>query len=372
MRVLHVTPYFPPTWAYGGIPRVVHALARAQVRSGMQVRVWTTDVYDGARRSGVPAERELDGIEVVTTRVASNRLAWAHQLFLPLGGPPLDGVDVVHLHSHRNLLNARSFRAARRRGLPVLHTPNGTAPRHERKPGLKRLWDPLVDGHVPFEADRVVATSRAEVRQLLGLGVRAERVARIPNGLWLEEYAELPPRGAFRARHGIEGPLVAYLGQVSPRKGVDHLAAAFARLGRGTLVVAGSPRGMDLPQGPGILTPGTLEGPERLSLLVDADVLVYPSTAEVFGLVPFEALMCGAPVVVGGDCGCGELVAEAGAGLLVDHGDPEGLARAIDRLLQDRGEVERMVTRGRAWIERNLDPAELADAHRRLYAEVLR
>lgn len=370
MRVLHVTPYFPPTWAYGGIPRVVHQLARAQVRAGLRVRVWTTDAYDATRRAGVERVRELDGIEVHTAPLASNRLAWAHQLFLPLGRPPTDEVDVVHLHSHRNLLNALAFRDARRRGLPVVHTPNGTAPRHERKAGLKRLWDPLVDGHVPFEADRVVATSRAEVRQLVGLGVRAERVARIPNGLWLEEFDELPPRGSFRARHGIEGPLVAYLGQVTPRKGVDHLVTAFARLGRGTLVVAGAARGMDLPAAPGVLTPGTLEGPERLALLVDADVLVYPSTAEVFGLVPFEALMCGAPVVVGGDCGCGELVAEAGAGLLVDHGDVEGLARAVARLLDAPEEVERMVGRGRAWIARNLDPAALAEAHRRLYAEV--
>lgn len=370
MRILHVTPCFPPTWAYGGVPRAVYGLARAQVRAGMDLRVWTTDAFDGERRSGKPPRWETDGIDVRTSRLASNRLAWSHQLYLPLGEPPLDGVDLVHLHAHRHLLNWAAWRAARRRGLPVVLTPHGTLPRIERKVQLKRAWDAVFDGALPRDADRVVAVSRAEVRQALLAGVDAARVARIPNGLWLEEFDHLPPRGTFRRRHDLPpGPIVAYLGQVSPRKGVRHLGEAFRRLGRGTLVVAGPARGAELPQGPGIRCPGTLEGEERLALLVDADVLVYPSTAEVFGLVPFEGLLCGAPVVVGGDCGCGELVAEAGAGLLVPWADPEALARAIEAVLDDAGAARVMVERGRAWIREHLDYAHVVAAHARLYAE---
>lgn len=373
MRILHVTPVFPPTWAYGGIPRAVWGLARAQARAGDRVRVWTTDAFDASRRNGLPARREMEGVEVHQARLLSNRLAWSHQLYLPCGAPPLDDVDVVHLHAHRHLLNWRAWRAARRRGLPVVLTPHGTLPRMERKAHLKRAWDLLFDGEIPRDADRVVAVSRAEVRQLLRAGLDAARVVRIPNGLWLEEFAELPPRGTFRQRHRLgPGPLVAYLGQVTPRKGVDHLVAAFRRLGRGTLVVAGAPRGMELPSGPGLYCTGTLEGPDRLALLVDADVLVYPSTAEVFGLVPFEGLLCGAPVVVGGDCGCGELVAEAGAGLLVPWGDPERLAAAIGAVLDNGDEARAMVERGRAWIAHHLAYERVAAAHAALYAEVCR
>jgi glycosyltransferase involved in cell wall biosynthesis len=375
MRVLHVTPCFPPTWAYGGIPRVVHGLARAQARAGLDVRVWTTDVFDADRRSGLPARSAMDGFEVFVSRVASNRLAWAHQLYLPLGLPPLDDVDVVHLHAHRNLLNHLAYREARRRGIPVVITPNGTLPRLERKIGAKRVWDALFDGEVPRLADRVIATSRAEIRQILQAGVSADKVVRIANGLWLEEFEELPPRGTFRARHGLgEGPIVAFLGQVTPRKGVDTLVAAFAggAMGAARLVVAGPARGMAAPDEPGVYVAGTLEGPDRLALLVDADVLAYPSTHEVFGLVPFEGLMCGAPVVVGGDCGCGELVAEAGAGLLVDGGDVAGLRRALHSLLDDRAAAAGMVARGRHYIAHNLDYTGIAAAHIRLYGELVR
>jgi glycosyltransferase involved in cell wall biosynthesis len=373
MRILHVTPAYPPTWAYGGIPRVVHGLAQALRRAGADVRVWTTDVLDATRRADVPARRLLDGVEVEVTRTLSNRLAWSHQLYLPSGGPPLDGVDVVHLHSHRNLLNHLALRAARARGLPVVFTPNGTLPRHERKRGLKVVWDALFDGDTPRLADRVIATSKAEIRQILAAGVPADKVVRIPNGLQLEEFETLPSPGTFRRAHGLpDAPIVAYLGQITPRKGVDTLAAAFAggALAPAQLVVAGPARGAAVPAG--VHHVGVLEGPDRLALLVDADVLAYPSSAEVFGLVPFEGLLCGAPVVVGGDCGCGELVAEAGAGILVNAGDVGALRGALRTLLDDRASAARMVERGRRWINANLDFHVLAAAHLGVYRAVRR
>ncbi len=374
MRVLHVTPCFPPTWAYGGIPRVVHALARSQVALGVDVRVWTTDAFDGDHRANVPDARDEAGIDVRVSRLVSNRLAWTHQLYLPVGRPPLEDVDLVHLHSHRHLLNWSAFRAARVRKIPVVFTPNGTAPRLERKVIVKRAWDALFDGEVPARADRVVAVSKAEVRQLLGLGVRAERIVRIPNPLHLEEFAELPPRGTFRAAHGLgAAPIVAYLGQITPRKGVERLVAAFAGgLDGARLVVAGSPRGMVLPHAPEVYFPGTLEGPDRLALLVDADVLVYPSTDEIFGLVPMEGLLCGAPVVVGGDCGCGELIHEASAGLLTHGADPAELRGHIRALLADRAAAEGMVARGRRYIEAHLRPERVAADHLALYEDLLR
>lgn len=374
MLVLHVTPCFPPTWAYGGIPRVVHALARAQVALGAEVRVWTTDAFDADHRASVSPVRDEAGIDVRVSRLVSNRLAWAHQLYLPLGRPPLEGVDVVHLHSHRHLLNWAAFRAARVRNIPVVFTPNGTAPRLERKVIVKRAWDALFDGEVPARADRVVAVSKAEVRQLLGLGVSAERIVRIPNPIHLEEFAELPPRGTFRAAHGLgAAPIVAYLGQITPRKGVERLVAAFAGgLDGARLVVAGAPRGMELPNAPEVYYPGTLEGPDRLALLVDADVLVYPSTDEIFGLVPLEGLLCGAPVVVGGDCGCGELIGEAAAGLLTHGADPAELRGHIRALLADRVGAEGMVARGRRYIDAHLRPERVAADHLALYEDLLR
>jgi glycosyltransferase involved in cell wall biosynthesis len=116
---------------------------------------------------------------------------------------------------------------------------------------------------------------------------------------------------------------------------------------------------------------GVLEGRERLALLAEADVLVYASTGEIFGLVPFEGLLCGAPVVVADDCGCGELIGEAGAGLLVRHGDVEGLRARIRTLLFDRVAAKAMVTRGQRYIREHLGFDKVAAEHEKLYEMLL-
>ncbi len=368
MRVLHVSACYPPTWAFGGIPRAVHALTQAQRSAGMDARVWTTDAQDATRRA--PHDALLDGVPVTRATNASVSLAWEHQLYLPLGAmPSLDGVDVVHLHGHRHLLNARAFRAARRANLPVVLTAHGTVPRIERKRTLKRAWDTLVDGHVPHEADAVIALSRAEARQLVAEGISGARIRRIPNAVTMD--APAPSAADARARLGLpDGPLVAYLGQITPRKGVDRLVAAFGdgSLAPATLVIAGPARGMAVPAGVRHL--GVLEGDARLALLAAADVLVYPSTHEVFGLVPLEGLLCGAPVIVGDDCGCGEIVAEAGAGLLID-GSVASLRASIRTLLQDRTRAAELVASGQRYIAEHLAPAKVAAAHGALYTSLI-
>src|SRR4030095_9177665 len=57
-----------------------------------------------------------------------------------------------------------------------------------------------------------------------------------------------------------------------------------------------------------------LQARARLELLASADVVVYPSEHEIFGLVPLEALLAGTPVVVADDSGCGEVVRPVGGG----------------------------------------------------------
>jgi glycosyltransferase involved in cell wall biosynthesis len=78
---------------------------------------------------------------------------------------------------------------------------------------------------------------------------------------------------------------------------------------------------------------GLLRGADRVDALASADVVVYPSSDEVFGLVAFEALLAGTPVVVAGDSGCGEIVADTGGGVIVPVGDDAALSAAIRSIL---------------------------------------
>jgi glycosyltransferase involved in cell wall biosynthesis len=125
------------------------------------------------------------------------------------------------------------------------------------------------------------------------------------------------------------------------------LVRAFARLDRSDrsnawLVIAGNDMGAgsearSLVRALGLegrtLFTGLLRGHDRLEALADADVLVYPSQDEIFGLVPLEALLSGTPAIVAGDSGCGEVMRAIGGGPVVPLGDVDALARAIDGVL---------------------------------------
>src|SRR5581483_8301290 len=170
----------------------------------------------------------------------------------------------------------------------------------------------------------------------------------IPNGVDLDDFSPAVAQGRFRGRFGLgSSPLVLFLGKLTARKRVDVLLRAFARLNsaEARLVVAGNDMGAGreirrlarvLAIQPRTVFTGLLRGRDRLEALADADVVVYPSQDEIFGLVPLEALLCGTPVVVADDSGCGEVIRATGGGPVVGVGDAGALADAVDRVLTSR------------------------------------
>jgi glycosyltransferase involved in cell wall biosynthesis len=234
-------------------------------------------------------------------------------------------------------------------GVPYVLAPNGTAPLIERRLFAKRVFDRLAGTRVLRGAARVLAVSAAEHAQLRALGVPPLAIQLIPNPVDLEEFEIPVPRGQFRRRYGLTpDPFVLFLGKLTPRKRLDVLVRAFAQIGRtdARLVIAGNDMGAGadtraLVRALGLdertLFTGLLRAEERLEALADADVMVYPSEHEIFGLAPLEALLSGTPVIVADDSGCGEVVRAAGGGHVVPLGDSVALARAVDDILGRAG-----------------------------------
>lgn len=361
LRILHVTPYSAEAWAYGGIPRLVATLTRSLARRGHDVTVCTTDACDAANRLNGhvnghdrlrpwPPETTPDRVVVRVFPNVSNRLAYHSQLFIPLGlggflRQHAGSFDVAHLHACRNLPGMIAARHLSRANVPFVLAPNGTAPRIERHQGAKRAFDLVWGRRILRKAACVLAVSPAEVRQLRACGVPSSAIRLVPNPVDVDEFTPPVARGAFRRRIGIgAAPLVLFLGKLTPRKRLDVLIDAFARLQPSTahLVIAGNDmggerrarahartRGIDRHT----LFTGLLRGRDRLEALADADVLVYPSQDEIFGLVPLESLLAGTPVIVADDSGCGEVIRSVGGGQVVPLGNDAALANAIDDVL---------------------------------------
>jgi glycosyltransferase involved in cell wall biosynthesis len=358
VRILHVTPYYERAWAYGGIPRVVASLAHGQVRRGHDVTVATTDAFEaqrrlpGARSLGAwPAARSEDGVVERVFPNVSNALAYHLQFFVPLG---LDAwlrrhageFDVAHLHGCHNLPGAIAAAHLARAGVPYLLATHGTAPRIERRRAAKWLFDHTLGARVIPNATRLLAVTEAEADQLRGLGIEGRRIRVIPHPIDPGETSDVES-GRFRRRFGIPWrEIVLYLGKLTPRKNIELLVDAFASLVPRPvgLVIAGNDMGSgaaiqrrvaERDLGARTLFTGLLRGRERLEALADATVVAYPGQHEVFGLVPIEALLCGTPVVVSDDSGCGEVIRRTGGGRVVASGSRRALTDAIDTILAE-------------------------------------
>ncbi len=81
-----------------------------------------------------------------------------------------------------------------------------------------------------------------------------------------------------------------------------------------------------------------------------AEALVFPSFYEGFGLPPLEAMLCGAPVIVSDVSSMPEIVDDAGE--YMDPHDPQSIASAIGRVIDDNERRERLVERGFAVTKR--------------------
>lgn len=373
LKILQVVPYFYPAWAYGGIPRVVYELSKELGKKGHDVTVCTTDVLDQDSRCDQSGkEVVVDGIKVHYLKNLSNTLAYNYQVFLPVGlgsfiHRNISKFDIIHLHGHRHLLNNIVHYYAIKNKKPYILSGHGTVSRIERRVWAKVIFDRIFGQQILKDAAHFVAVSDNEVRQYEEMGVEKEKVNVIYNGIDIFQYDALPQKNAFRQKYSLmDKKVILYLGKITPRKGVDFLVKAFSELKMddSVLVIAGNDMGfkskveMIIKEGSlggRVIFTGLLVGEEKLSAYQDADVLVYPAIHEIFGLVPFESIMCGTPLIVTDDCGCGEIISREGIGYIVRYNDIYGLRDKIKEVLDDKNTAQEIVRSGREFIVNNLN-----------------
>jgi alpha-1,3-rhamnosyl/mannosyltransferase len=160
------------------------------------------------------------------------------------------------------------------------------------------------------------------------------------------------------AGYGIARPYIFYLGNFKPHKNVQALIGAYAALPEGLrqhypLVLGGrediwqaSRRQLadDMGLGETVRFIGQVAEEDMPALYSGAELFVFPSLYEGFGLPPLEAMACGTAVVASALTSIPEVVAEAGC--LVDVQDVQLLAAAMQRVLEDRQERDRMQQKG--------------------------
>jgi glycosyltransferase involved in cell wall biosynthesis len=210
---------------------------------------------------------------------------------------------------------------------------------HERRPGQAAARKRLLR-----KMDAVVVHSGHGAQRAVALGAEPERVHVIPHGAFdyltrQEEELPLPPELA-----AVEGPVVLFFGLIRPYKGLDVLLRAFRRVEGAELWVAGMPR-MDMAPlrelaGERVrFVPRFIADAEIPAYFRRADIVVLPYRDADQSGVLYTALAFGKPMVLSAVGGFVEL---EDAAKLVPPGDEAALSDAINTLLRDPAERERL------------------------------
>lgn len=277
------------------------------------------------------------------------------------------GIEIVHAHAARDYHLAALAVRMGMRGRLVLT-------RHTLFP-LKRINKPLLKS-----AGRVIAVSEAVAESLRQNGViESSKITVVHNGIDVDRFEQQVERG--------DGPaMVGTVGHLAPIKGHDVFvrAAAIIRERRRNVqfVIIGEDKSPDMSYR------GTLESlvaelglneivtmpgwrddmPAQLSSLT---LFVSAARSEPFGLAIVEAMAAGLSVVASASEGALEIIEDGFSGKLVPADDPEALAEAINKLLDDPVECARLGRNARLAARERYSVSRMANATEQVYREVL-
>lgn len=207
-------------------------------------------------------------------------------------------------------------------------------------------------------ANRLIAISESTKRDLIKMfGARPEQVSVIYCGVD-PAFSPTPTRLDAQARAKMPAQFILHVGTIEPRKNIVRLIRAFAQAKRAArlphqLVLIGA-RGWKYAEvdqviaqeniANAVIFPGYIPQDELPAWYRAADLFVYPSLYEGFGLPPLEALASGTPVISSNAAALPEVVGEAA--IQVSPADHAALTDAIIRILNDSSLREQMTARG--------------------------
>ncbi|MGD8190065.1 1,4-alpha-glucan branching protein domain-containing protein [Brevibacillus ginsengisoli] len=351
LRIFMLSWEFPPH-SVGGLSKAVYDLSRYLALQHVEVHLLTSYV-EGAEEHEV-----VEGVYVYRLRThqppwQTEFLDWVFQLNLAMIDKMEQlleqGLEVDLIHAHDWLVAFAAEEAKERFSLPILTTIH--AMEHGRNQGIHtplqanihRIEHRLVD-----HSDRVIACSQYMASELSRhFDVPFDKITVVPNGIEVPQGLKQPEElSNIRLQIALpEERIVFFVGRMVREKGVqllleaaprilsEHPEAKFVLAGKGPMLEELQLIAQELGLCDKVLFLGFIEDELRNAIFQLADVAVFPSLYEPFGLVALEASSFRTPLLVADTGGLSEIVTHGLNGLKVYPGDVASLETQLIWLL---------------------------------------
>ncbi|NET31570.1 MAG: glycosyltransferase [Cyanothece sp. SIO1E1] len=366
MKILMVIPYLASS--YGGTTKIVKELANSVGQCQVSVDVVTTNADYASILPVKTSQWIVQGSYRVQYFSAWHRsdLIWSLALAQWLTRH-INEYDLVHTHTIFAPLISWTHGLCQLRKIPYISAPHGMLEPWalSYKSWKKNIYYTSLERNFLSKASAIQVTASPEGKNINFLGF--DKLTLVPNGLNKEKYLSLKSPAIFYSRfpHLHNKKLILFLGRIDPKKGLDLLAPAFARVRKSFpdihLVIAGPDRINFTPTAKGYFIEahcleattftGMLKGSLKYAALAAADLYVSPSYSEGFSMSILEGMAVGLPCIITQNCNFPE--AQAAKAAYVVKTNTQAIADALLTCLQNPHQAKQLGHKAQNFIAQN-------------------
>ena len=380
MKILMLTWEYPPR-IVGGIARVVHDLSKRLIKDGHEVTVVTY-------RDGDMPEYENDkGVNVYRVdnyMIRPNNFTdWIMQLNFNMIAKATEiinkegGFDVIHAHDWLVAYAAKSLKSSF--GIPIVATIHATE--SGRNSGIHDDTQRYINDTewlLTYEATEVIVNSnfmKNDIQRSFGLPF--DKINVIPNGVNLNNFTGIERDYDFRRQYAMDNEkIILYVGRLVYEKGIQNLISAMPKIlenyhdsklviaGRGGMLDELKAQANTMGLKDKVYFTGYLDSKKVQKMYKCADVAVFPSTYEPFGIVALESMLAGVPTVVSDIGGLDEIITHGVDGMKSYAGNANSIADSVLALLYDSQLAANVSKKAKQKVKDNFNWEKIAqDTH---------
>lgn len=380
MKILMLTWEYPPR-IVGGIARVVNDLSKRLIKDGHDVYVVTY------REGNAPYYENDKGVYVYRVDNyminPNNFIDWIMQLNFNMVAKVNELIakgekfDVIHAHDWLVAYAAKTLKNSY--DLPLVSTIHATeAGRNGGIHDEVQRYINDTEWMLTYESSEVIVNSKFMKNDLQRLfGLPYEKINVVANGINSTVYSGVEKDYDFRRQYAADNEkIILFMGRLVYEKGVQHLISAMPKILENyhdaKLVIAGKGGMLDelkaqveaMGLGQKVYFTGYLNAKQVSKMYKCADISVFPSTYEPFGIVALEAMLAGVPTVVSDVGGLNEIVEHGVDGMKSYAGNPNSLADSILALLFNPQLCDSIAKKARAKVKNEYSWTKIAqDTH---------
>lgn len=385
MKILMLTWEYPPR-IVGGIARVVEELSKKLVEMGHDVTVITYREGDAKY-----FEEEKTGVKVyrVDTPVINSIsfTSWVLELnfnMIETANKILqkEKFDIIHSHDWLTAFAGKTLKQSF--NIPLIATIHATE--YGRNGGIhtkEQKYINDIEWLLTYEAQKIIVNSnfmKTEAARIFNTSL--DKINVISNGIDLDKFDNFHKDLDFRRNYARDNEkIILSMARIVNEKGLQFLIGAMPKIIANyndvKLVIAGQGPMLDelkriaynVGVSDRVYFTGYLKGDAVQKMYKNADVAVFPSTYEPFGIVALEGMLAEIPTVVSDVGGLNEIVEHGLTGLKSYAGNSNSIADSVLQILKDENLAKRIAKNGRKEVLDNYSWTQIAESTIETYKE---